>query len=151
MGTLKKVLIILGLIFLGLILLIALAAFYFYNIHVFKTLRLCVGSDSVDLNFTCDSREDCLDLMRTGDILDSEELEGAPDFAREKIEEVLSKAIYCENSCKINKVRGLDESEDGGFGEIESCFADEEEIKLEIRGKEGLEILKYAKEKGDDF
>lgn len=133
------VLMVIGIILAALILIIAGAVFYFYNYYVFKEVRVCVG-ESVDIGIPCGDREDCLELFN----ISLDELSGAPDFVMETAGNVLRKAVYCERTCFVREVRGID-FESGELEVLESCGDSEEEVVMEIRGKEGLKIMEWMK------
>lgn len=60
---------------------------------------------------------------------------------QQEIEKIFGEIAYCESTCRVREVRGLEEK-----GGIDSCSADEKEFVFEITGKEGLEVLKNLKE-----
>ena len=140
MKKLGRILLIAGVI---LIVLISGAGIYLYNFHVFKTVRLCVG-EANNLKVPCGVTSDCIDLMT--ERIESE-LSDAPSFIQEKFEGVIEEVVYCDKSCFLKSIRGIN-LETGEFEMLDSCEAKEKEIIIEIRGKEGLEILRYlVKEK----
>ncbi|MBU2576922.1 MAG: hypothetical protein KKF50_04335 [Nanoarchaeota archaeon] len=114
---------------------------YFYEVHVFKEVRLCLG-DPTDTNFSCSMIQDCLDKVE--ELQTEYNISELPKFAREKLEMLSDEAVYCEGTCKVKEVRGINfqtyELED-----LESCDADETEVLIEIKGKEGLQIWDYMK------
>jgi len=123
------------------------AGYYAYNIYVYKTLRICLGAD-IDTGYPCNSTQQCFDLVEkysneTRSIKDF--LEEAPEFIREKFEEVINNGIRCEKNCLVKDIRGINK-ETHEFEFLESCNADEKEVTLEIRGREGLEIYNFLKE-----
>jgi len=61
---------------------------------------------------------------------------------REMSEDVLDKSVYCNSTCFIRDIRGIN-YETQELEMLESCYGNESEIVIEIRGKEGIEILKY--------
>jgi hypothetical protein len=133
------ILLIIGIVLISLIILGVGAAVYFYNFHVFKEIRLCLGEEH-DTTISCEVRDNCMEVL--GDLnLDTEEM---PNFIKEKVDEVLSKALYCDGSCMVRDLRGIN-LETNELEMLESCNSGEEEIVIEIRGKEGLEIWKYLK------
>ncbi len=140
----NKILKIIGLVVLILGLVIVGILIYFYNFYVFKTFRICIGEDFNDTMIPCTSDSFCVELFKENKEI-KDNLEKAPEFIKEKLEEVLNAAIFCDKTCKIKNVRGFSRD---GLQEIESCNSDEKEIKFEIKGKEGIEILKYLKERG---
>ena len=136
-----SVLKIIGIVFLALIILIAGVGFYFYNFYVFKTVRICLG-DGVDSGIPCDSAQDCVDLISEhGFDVDLSEM---PDFVSENLEGVVDEAIYCDGVCFVRDVRGVD-YETQELEMLESCEVGEIEFAIDIRGKEGIEVLKYLK------
>jgi hypothetical protein len=126
-------------VFLILVLLLVGIGIYFYDFYVFKTMRICIG-EGVDTELQCEVRQDCVDAF--GIDTDSV-LEGAPDFLAEKFDEVYGKVLYCEGTCFIRNLRGI--SPDGNIEKLDYCSRSEEEYLIEIRGKGGLEILKWKK------
>ena len=135
-----KVLKIIGIVFAVLILLVLVAGIYFYNFHVFKTVRVCIG-EGVDSQLPCEVTDDCLAMVNGLDI----DVTNYPEFVRGKLEEVFDEAIYCDKSCFVRDIRGVN-SESQELEMLESCYAGETEIVIEIRGKEGIEILKWLRE-----
>lgn len=133
------VLMVIGIILAVLVLIIAGAVFYFYNYHVFKEVRVCVG-ESENVYVPCEVREDCLEMLNIS--LDA--LGDSPEFVKVKAEDILKKAVYCEDTCFVRMIRGID-FESGELEVLESCEGNEEEIVMEIRGKEGLEIMEWMK------
>jgi len=164
--VLKVVLIILGIIIL--------AGIYFYFFHVFKTLRVCVKSESSDLMIDCSSNQDCLDFVKgksetyTDDDLEKlpdfikdkikdnenaadalkeifEQIDSAPDFFSETINEIIEEALYCDLTCRYKEFYG---SEPLGEGDVDECASGEKEFVIKIRGKEGLKLWGWMKEGG---
>lgn len=137
MGALKVILIILGII----VLVVLAVGIYFYYFHVFKTIRVCIGSNATDTNFSCSSNEECMNqILKINETRDA--VEKAPEFAREKINELFSKAVYCDRTCRMRGIRGVSD----GIGEIARCEAGEEEVLWQIHGKEALKLIPYMKE-----
>ena len=129
-------------IILGSLAIVAVGAgIYFYNFHVFKEIRLCLG-DPVDTNFSCSMVQDCLD--KAEELQTEYNISELPSFARKKLEILSNEAVYCEGTCKIKEIRGINlqtyESE-----EWKSWRVGEKEILIEIRGKEGIEIWNYVR------
>ena len=131
-----------GGIFLGvmvvLIVLILGAGIYFYNFYVFKTVRVCVGETN-DIKLLCESKTDCVDKIMGEVDLD---IGDAPDFVKNNFDKVVDKAVYCDKTCFVKDVRGLN-FESGEFEMLDSCNFEEEEIVIEIRGKDCLKVWKY--------
>lgn len=117
------------------------AAFYFYNYYVFKTVRVCVG-ESVDSGLPCGNYLDCLEYFDFND----EGLDGAPQFLRLNFDNVLRAAVSCDKTCSVGEVRGIN-YESGEIEDLESCASNEQEFVMEIKGKEGLEVLNWIKNK----
>lgn len=136
-----RVLIILAIIFGTLILVSFGAGIYFYKFHVFKELRVCVSHGEGELtNVSCIVDSDCLNYLKEN-LEEWRSVENAPSFLQEEVENIFSEAVYCNANCYIREVRGL-----GDFGELESCNEGEKEVLIQIKGKEGLELLDYAKQ-----
>ncbi|MFH1238033.1 MAG: hypothetical protein ABIH79_02915 [archaeon] len=127
-----------------LMLLISITGVYLYNFYVFKTVRFCVG-EANNLEIICGTTPDCIDLI--GGEIDSE-LNRTPNFIQEKFKEVIEEVIYCDKNCFVKNIRGIN-LETGEIEMLDSCEINEKEIIIEIRGKEGLEILEYLKSKNN--
>jgi len=136
-----------GWIILGVIVVILLVVIvvgvYFYNFYVFKTVRICVG-EGEDMMLPCEGVQDCIDAAEANEIGTDIDLSDAPEFIQGKFQEVLDKVVYCDGTCFVKNVRGID-PETQAIEMLESCNEGEVEIVAEIRGKEGLEILKWMK------
>jgi len=137
------ILMIVGIVFAIFMLIGVGAGIYFYNFYVFKEIRVCVG-EGEDSMIPCNTREDCINLMREVG-LDFSIMEGAPDFVNENFNNILETAVYCEGSCFVGSVRGVN-YESGEVEGLESCLDGEGEFVIKIRGKEGLEILRWMKD-----
>jgi len=135
------ILLVIGIIVLVLILLVAGVAIYLYNFHVFKTVRVCVG-EGQDMEYSCDVVQDCIDAYNSTSI----DIDDAPEFLREKLQEILDEVVYCDTTCFVKDVRGIN-VETMEIEYLDSCESGETEIALDIRGKDGLEILDYIKSK----
>lgn len=130
----KIILIILGvLVLLGLII-----GIYFYNFFVFKEVRICVG-EGKETDLVCGSNQDCLNFVG----FDESAIEGAPEVLRKTFGDVTEKAFYCDEKCFVGEIRGVDFG--GNVEELISCEDGESEFLMEIRGKDALAILKWAK------
>jgi hypothetical protein len=138
MGSVLK---IIGVVFLVLVVLLIGAGVYFYNYHVFKEIRLCVG-EGVDSEMSCNVTADCTDFA--GDQGLDVDLSDAPNFVRENFQMVVDEAVYCDGTCFVKNIRGIDR-ETQELEMLESCDSGEVEFVIEIRGKEGVEVLKYLK------
>jgi len=143
---LKIILIVIAVV----VILAAVGAFYLYNYHVFKTVRVCVSQEVTDLPVNCTDDEICVTLLSESLVDLQEAKEDAPDFIKPKIDEVLDMAIYCEGTCKVREVYGMGL---GGKDDLDFCEAGDIEIKQDIRGKEAIEFAKFMKEglKGTAF
>ena len=119
---------------------IAGVVFYFYNFHVFKVVRVCVG-DANNIGIPCNVTQDCLDLVLENNLSD---LDGAPSFIEENFQNILDEAVYCDGTCFAKEIRGVD-AESGELVMLDSCEDGEKEFVMEIRGKEGLEIWDWMK------
>jgi len=136
-------LLVVGIVILSLVIFGVGAGIYFYNFYVFKTVRICLG-EAENTGIPCNSSSDCDFLSKT--IGQNADLKGLPEFARESFQKVMNKAVYCDGSCRVKNIRGIDKkTHELKF--LDSCKADEEEITIEIHGKEGLEILNYLRMK----
>ena len=140
-----SVLLIVGIVILVLAASAVGTGVYLYNFHVFKTVRLCVGEEGQNTTIPCSSTQQCLDFARESGM--QVDLEDAPDFVKENFDRVVDEVFYCDSFCFIKEVRGVN-IETGELEDLESCEPGESEFLLEIRGKEGLEIYNFAKEKG---
>jgi hypothetical protein len=127
-------------VFLILILMSSAAGYYFYNFFVFKTLRVCITEETFDSQISCNINEDCYNYAK--DNLEIE-VDNLPPFITSKIDNVISKSIHCEKTCRIKEFYG--DGINRELGSVKSCSENEEEIIIEIRGKEGFEILKFLK------
>lgn len=135
------VLLIIGIIILFLLIGIVGAGIYFYNFHVFKTVRICVGN-ATDVLVPCEVVRDCIDYAT---ILGLEiDLNDAPIFVRENFQKVLDGVVYCDGSCFVKDVRGVN-WETQELEMLDSCENGEVEFVVEIRGKEALEIWRWMK------
>ena len=113
-----KLLSFFGIVFILIVLVLVGAGVYFYNFHVFKTLRICVADESIDSNFSCSTQDDCL-------------------------KEASREIIVCEQTCKVKKMYTNFYEE--GSKEFDSCAEGEKEISMELHGKEGLKLFGYFK------
>lgn len=141
-GFVKIVLIIISI----LLLIVIGGAYYAYNFHVYKTIRICIGSE-MNTSFSCSSLDDCkgyLEAFSGKSFEIDERLNTAPVFIQEKAREIIDKSFYCDNFCFLREIRGINFN-DFSIEFLERCEIDEEEILIEIRGKEGLELADYIK------
>lgn len=129
---------ILGIIFLVIILLLVAAGVYAYYFHVFKEIRICVG-EPLSTPLECTEDVDC-----TAQFVENmpAELEKAPEFIRDNFNDIIEASVYCEETCQVSEIRGID-PENGDLLDLESCNSSEEEILIKIRGKEGIQVLRF--------
>ena len=140
-GLVKIILII----FVVFLLILVGVAFYLYNFYVFKTVRVCIVNNVSNSNKTCQTQADCMNYIYEKQPGLKTQIESSPSFAQEKIRLIFSKAIFCEGTCKIKQIRGMNNL-NGEMG-VDSCLPGEEEIKVEIRGKEAIDFLQYTQTK----
>lgn len=124
----------------GIILILSiLAGIYFYYFHVFKTARVCITDEVEDLNAYCESNEDCISFVMSNISIINE---NSPNFLKNTIEEITRKSIYCETTCKQKKIYS------NVFGDnqenIESCKEGEEEITVDLHGKELWQLFRLT-------
>jgi len=117
---------------------------YFYNFHVFKEMRLCLG-DPMDTEFECSMVQDCLDEVEN--LQTQYNISELPKFARDKLDMLAREAVYCEGTCKVKNIRGIN-LETYELEELEFCEEGETEVLMKIRGKEGIQIWNYVKDLG---
>jgi len=125
-----------------LILILSSVAVYFYNFYVFETVHICVGEAS-NTKIPCGVTNDCLDIMETGGLM--AKIGNVPNFTKEGLDRVISEAVYCDGTCFVKNIRGID-LETQQLEILDNCFENETDIVFEVRGKEGIEILKWLKE-----
>jgi len=163
----KIILIVLG----ALILVALIAGIYFYYFHIFKTLRICVKQESSDLMIDCSSDDYCYDFVKgkaenyneedldklpdfvKNKIADSkdkakalkeifEELDSAPKFISEMINNIIDEVLYCDSTCRYKEFYG---SQPLGDEDVESCYPEEKEFIVKIRGKEALAMAGWVR------
>ena len=133
------VLLVIGIIISVLIVVLLVAGIYLYNFHVFKSVRVCVG-DATDIVIPCEATKDCTDMMGIGEL--DINLDEAPDFVRDNFQKIFNEVVYCDNTCFVKNVRGVN-LESMEMEMLESCDSDETEFVVEIRGKDAFEIWKW--------
>lgn len=145
MKSKRAVIGIIILVLLGILIVTGIStAIYFYNFHVFKEFKICISDDKIqDTKLPCSTDEFCINAIKTN-ITGLEQLKNLPDFLKEKSDELFKKAVFCEQTCKFKQIKGEPFTE-----KIENCNLNEQEISVQIKGKEGLEILKFMKENKD--
>lgn len=121
------------------------AGIYFYNFHVFKTLRVCL-SEGENTNLPCDNSSLCQEFATT--LMPEIDLSDAPEFISRNFNEAFNQMIYCDQTCFARNFRGVN-PETQEFELLESCEDGEIEIAVEIRGKEAIETLRWLKRKSE--
>jgi len=137
-GSILKVL---GIIFLVFFFVVIFGIYYLYNFYVFKEIRLCVG-EAENSQISCSSSQDCISQINLES--NRENIKKLPGFAKEKFQEILNYSVYCENSCFIRKIRGVN-IETQQIENLDLCNLGEKEFIIKIHGKEGLEILSFSR------
>jgi hypothetical protein len=139
------ILLIVGIVFLILLLVVVGAIIYFYNFHVFKSVLLCTGEAS-NTKIPCGVTQECLILAEENGLI--AELGDVPAFIQEGFDRVVADAVYCNNTCFVKNVRGIN-YETQELEMLDGCLNSETPFVFEIRGKEGLEVLKWLKSRKD--
>ena len=142
MGKQGSVLVIVAIVLGSLAVIVLGAGVYFYNFHVFKEVRLCLG-ESEDTGFSCSMVQDCIN--KAEELQTEYNISELPDFARGKLELLAKEAVYCDGTCKVKKIRGIN-LESYELEGLDSCAEDETEVLMKIRGKEGIQIWNYMKD-----
>ena len=137
LGALAIVGIVIGVI----LLLIIGGLIYFYNFYVFETVRVCIGEHQ-NLQTPCGTTQDCLDIAKSQGIDVELEMEGTPQFFKDKFQEVIDETLYCDVTCHLREIRGVN-LETQELEILDACEDGEKEIAMEIRGKEGLALWNY--------
>lgn len=128
--------------FVGVILVLSIVGgIYFYYFHVFKTAIVCVTDEVEDLKVYCELDEDCASYVLSNSTIINKD---SPAFLTEAIQEIAQKSIYCEETCKQRKIKS------NIFGEnnekIESCEEGEEEISVDLHGKELWQLFRFSQQ-----
>jgi hypothetical protein len=139
------VLVIVAIVLGGLAVTVLGAGVYLYNFHTFKTVRLCLG-DPEETDFACSMVQDCLDQAE--ELQTQYNISELPKFARDKLDMIAEEAVYCDGTCKVKNIRGIN-LETYELEELESCNEGEKEILMDIKGKEGIQIWKLVKDMED--
>ena len=134
-------LLIIGIVILVLLIGIIGAGFYFYNVHVFKTVRVCIG-DAINTTVPCGVTQDCVDIDKIAEL--GIDLDNIPDFVRDNFQKILDEVVYCDKSCFVKNIRGVN-WETQELEMLDSCKDEEVEFLIEIRGKEALAIWKWMR------
>ena len=117
------------------------AGIYAYNYHVFKTLRVCL-TDGENTNLPCENSSQCREFAST--LMPEINMSDAPIFIQDSFSKALDESIYCEDTCFIRNFRGVN-PDTQEFELLEKCEEGEIEIKMDIRGKEAIDTLKWLK------
>ncbi len=141
MGKKGGVLEIIGIIFIVFVVISLVVGIYFYNFYVFKTIRICIG-DAKNAMIPCETNQKCINFFQ--DKMQKTNLSDAPIFLQEKIQSVMNEAIYCNKTCFVRNIRGIN-LETQKLEMLKSCNSGESEIKVDINGKKGLGILMWLK------
>lgn len=108
---------------------------YFYNYHVFYSMRTCISSTNItSLPVACNSSITCIDIVNKFSQQIAPNAK-TPDFLEKKTQEIITNAVYCQGTCKIKLVYKED-----------VCKTNDKEIKILFHGKELLESYSFAKE-----
>lgn len=115
------------------------AGIYAYQFYVFKTLRVCISDRTIDSKVECLDNQECIGFFMNSTGM-QERIQDVPEFIKVNLIEISEEAVYCESTCRAREVYGDITGES-----IESCEEGDKEILIEIRGKEGLEMLNYLR------
>lgn len=112
--------------------------FYLYNFHVFKTVVFCVSSNYTDTNVSCTSNANCSAMFQNvnSSLVSSE----TPGFIRGTAEQLINEAISCGEVTKTCQIRPFSSNL---IEADRTCVAGEKEIQIKIRGKEGIQLMKF--------
>ncbi|MFH1521480.1 MAG: hypothetical protein ABIF18_00825 [archaeon] len=132
-------LVFVGIVAIIFVVILLVAGIYFYNFYVFKSVRICVG-DATGTTVSCGVTQDCVDIAEIVEL--NIYLEDAPSFVQENFQRILDEVVYCDETCFIRKVRGINfESQE--LEVLDSCEEGEIELVIEIRGKDAFEIWRW--------
>ena len=106
-------------------------------------MRVCL-TDGENTNLSCDNSSQCRDFATV--LMPEIDLSDAPRFISDNFDKTFNEMIYCNKTCFIRNSRGIN-PETQKFELLDSCNDNEIEIKVDIRGKEAIEILKWLKTK----
>jgi len=134
-----SVLLIIGIVIVTLIISLVGAGVYFYNYYVFETVRVCIG-EPVNTEIPCENVQNCIDFAEENGI--SIDLSDAPVFIQENFQRVVHAAVYCNGTCFVKKVRGVN-YETQELEMLENCEENEIEIVVEIHGEEAIEAARW--------
>ena len=133
-------------ILIGILLVIVIATIsagiYLYYFHTFKTIRVCLSETGRDTNLTCETNDDCVEIVRAF----SQEIdEDTPEIMKYNFERILNESMYCNATCYVRETRGFNPaSQDLEF--LDSCNDSEIEIAVDIKGKDAVQIFNWLKE-----
>ena len=135
---------LLGLIFILIIVFVAGAIYFFYNIYTYKTLRVCIDGDN-DTKIPCTATPQCNSILKIDEAKNFLTEKQAPDIIKKNFNKIVEKSISCKNqTCHVRTVRGIDLNS-LEIKEIDSCKVDEEEILINVKGKDLFGLLKFMK------
>lgn len=140
-----SVLLIVGIIIIVLAIFLVGAGIYFYNYYVFETARVCIG-EPVNTEIPCENVQNCIDLAEENGI--SVDLSDAPAFIQENFQRVIDAAVYCDGTCFVKKIRGIN-YETLELEMLKSCEEYEVEIVAEIHGNEAIETARWMRSQKD--
>ena len=115
--------------------------YYFYNVHVFETVRVCMGKAN-NTGFSCDTTQDCFDYVG---LTPEDIVEEIPPFLQSDFRAILDAGVYCNQTCQVRLTRGID-YKNRRLELIEECRPGEKEFVKEIRGRDALEALQYVQQ-----
>ncbi len=132
----NKILKVILIIFLIFILVGGVLVVYLYYFHSFYNIRFCISNNINDTEIPCQNNSFCRDISKEK-ILKLNEVKELPDFVKNKIDNIIEKSVYCENTCKIKEIYGEGL---GDIGHVDSCKSGEEEIVIEVTGKRAVKF-----------
>ncbi|MGC9309515.1 MAG: hypothetical protein ACP5D2_02350 [Candidatus Nanoarchaeia archaeon] len=139
-----SVLLIVGIV-VGILLLASVSAgVYFYKFYVFEDVEICLTNEYQNLFINCSSKQECRDYLESSSEFTQaqERLDEMPEFISSRFDEAIDKAVFCNNTCQIRKIRGMDNNQ---IGQV-ACQEYDEVLRVEITGERLLEMLRYAEE-----
>lgn len=120
---------------------VILAGIYLYNFYVFKEFKICISDENIqDTKVPCIDNKYCINAVKSN-LTDLNKLNELPEFFKEKANDLFEKAVFCEQTCKFKQVKGEPFTE-----KVDNCKPNEQEILIKIRGKEGLQLLRFMQE-----
>ena len=130
-------------IFIFLIAILIILGFILYNFIPIKVATLCLSDDSLTFPVPCTSNQMCINLAEEFLPEIQEYILNVPDFAKPTVEELTTKAVYCEQICKVKKIQTvyvIGDREIEGLEKVDVCNGEEYEIKMSVK-----EIIKVAR------